>query len=210
MPDRPSPAHLAAALALLAVAALVGARLGSGPEAPRVGAAPIEVESASAGRRDGGRIVVHVAGAVRRPGVYRLPAGARVQDAVLRAGGAGPRADLTTVNLAGELEDGRQVVVPERAATAAGPGVATAAGSATAATGGSPAGTAAAATGPPINLNAATLEQLDALDGIGPTTAQKILDWRTEHGGFGSVEELAQIPGIGEVRMATLRERVTV
>lgn len=153
-------------------------------------------------RANGGKVTVHVAGAVRRPGVYRLPADARVNDALRRAGGARGRADLAAVNLAAKLEDGRQVLVPERATRAA------------AATGGaagaSAAATGATAPGAPINLNTATLEQLDELDGIGPTTAQHILDYRTEHNGFGSVDELDQVPGIGETRMAALRDKVRV
>jgi len=140
--------------------------------------------------------VVHVAGAVRRPGVYRMRPGARVDDALRRAGGATARADLTQVNLAAEVEDGRQVVVPERAPRAA------ASASSAAATGPAP--------GRPLNVNTATLEQLDALDGIGPGLAQRILDAREERGGFSSVEELAEIPGIGEARMASLREQVRV
>jgi competence protein ComEA len=142
----------------------------------------------------GGVIVVHVAGAVRRPGVYRLRAGARVEAAVRRAGGLRRRADVTQINLAAKLEDGRQVVVPEKApagdaAVAGAPGVA-----------GAPAG--------PVNLNTATAEQLDTLDGVGPATAAKILRYRQENGGFSSVEELGQIAGIGERRLAALREQV--
>jgi competence protein ComEA len=146
--------------------------------------------------------VVHVAGAVRRPGVYRLPAGARVQEAVRRAGGARPGADVNAINLAAKVVDGQQVVVPKRAGAggAAPPAGATPAGAAD--------GTALA--GPPISLNSATAEQLDTLDGVGPATAQKILDYREEHGGFGDVEELGQVPGIGEVRLTALREQVRV
>lgn len=137
--------------------------------------------------------VVHVAGAVRRPGVYRMPAGARVVEAVRRAGGATRRADLSALNLAARVADGRQVLVPERAGRAA-----------AAASG------AAAAPGAPIDLNTATLEQLDALDGIGPGMAQKILDHREAHNGFASVDELDQVPGIGAKRLTALREQVTV
>jgi competence protein ComEA len=157
-------------------------------------AAPIAVEEDGGG----GRLVVHVAGAVRDPGVYRLRAGARVDDAVARAGGATRRADLGGLNLAAELEDGRQVLVPERARGGGG--------------GGAVAGAAVPepAPGQPLNLNTATLEQLDTLSGIGPLTAQKILDFREERGGFGSVEELGEIPGIGEKRLASLREEVTL
>lgn len=163
-------------------------------------------------RGDGGaRVIVHVAGAVRRPGVYRLNAGSRVDDAVARAGGATAGADLSAVNLAAKAEDGRQVLVPRRTALpteAASGAQGTPAAGGSVAAGGSlgAAGTAPAA---PVNLGTATLEQLDALDGIGPATAQAILDHRDERGGFGSVEELAQISGIGPKRMATLREQVT-
>ena len=148
-----------------------------------------------------GRAVVHVAGAVRKPGVYRLADGARVQDAVRRAGGAGRGADLGAVNLAARVADGQQVVVPRRAPGANAEAAAAAAGAGTG-------GAGAAAHGPPISLSSATLEQLDTLDGVGPATAQKILDWRREHGGFRSVDDLGQVPGIGPKRLAALRERV--
>jgi competence protein ComEA len=142
---------------------------------------------------------VHVAGAVRRPGVYRLATGARVQDAVRRAGGARPGADVNAINLAAKVADGQQVVVPERAAR----GAAAVAG----ATGASAAPGAATA---PVSLNNATAEQLDTLDGVGPAIAQKILDFRESRGGFQSVEELGEIPGIGERRLASLRAQVTL
>ncbi len=142
-------------------------------------------------------VIVHVAGAVRRPGVYRMRANARVDDAVGRAGGVTRRADLTQVNLAAQVEDGRQVLVPVRVPTAAAGGGSASAGTPT-------------APGVPLNINTATLEQLDELDGIGPTTAQHILDYREEQGGFGSVEELGEVPGIGDVRLASLREQVRV
>ncbi len=141
----------------------------------------------------GGRLIVDVAGAVRKPGVYRMAQGARVQDALERAGGATAHADLSQINRAAKLEDGRQVLVPRRpprTASAAAPS------------------TAAATPAQPVNLNTATLEQLDTLDGVGPTTAQKIIDFRTAHGGFGSVDDLDQIPGIGEKKLAALREQV--
>ena len=141
------------------------------------------------------RVTVHVAGAVRRPGVYRLAPRSRVVDAVRRAGGARRRADLSALNLAAKLEDGRQVVVPLRAA----PGAPAAGGG-----GGARPRTA------PVDLNTATPEQLDELDGIGPGMAGAILEYREEHGGFGSVEELGQVPGIGEKRLAALREKVRV
>jgi competence protein ComEA len=148
--------------------------------------------------------IVHVAGAVRRPGVYRLAAGARVQDAVRRAGGTREGADVNGINLAAKVVDGQQVVVPARGR--AGTGAAAVAPGATAAGAGGTAG--AAASGPPISLNNATAEQLDALDGVGPATAQKIIAWRTQHGGFRSVADLGQVPGIGPKKLAALRDRV--
>jgi competence protein ComEA len=183
-----------AGAALMVVLGLSQLSRGGGEEvAASPGAATIAVEEGGGG---GERLVIHVAGAVRRPGVYRLRSGARVDDAVQRAGGATRRADLGGLNLAAELEDGRQVLVPERA-RAAGGGVATG-------------GASAPAPGQPVNLNTATLEQLDTLSGIGPLTAQKILDFREERGGFGSIEELGEIPGIGDKRLASLREEVTL
>lgn len=188
--------------------------------APPGGTAPDGAASSVRVGRDGGRVTVHVAGAVRRPGVYRLAAGARVDDALRSAGGPRGRADLTAVNLAAKLEDGRQVIVPEQAAgvvggspsagaVAAGGGGAGAGGAAsTGAAGGG--ATGAAGAGAPINLNSATLEQLDTLDGVGPGIAQRILDYRRQHGGFGRVEELGEVPGIGPKRLATLTALVTV
>jgi competence protein ComEA len=163
-----------------------------GAGAGGAGAGEVRVE-----RAGGGRVTVHIAGAVRRPGVYRLPPGARVNDALRRAGGARGRADLAAVNLAAKLEDGRQVLVPERAAA---PG-----------TGAAPAAPAPpGAPGAPVNLNTATLEQLDTLDGVGPGIAQRILDYREQHGGFTRVAELGEVPGIGAKRLATLTPLVTV
>jgi competence protein ComEA len=167
--------------------------------APSAAAPAVQVQDDAAGG-SAGHVFVHVAGAVRRPGVYTLRAGSRVADAVERAGGARPSADLSAVNLASKLEDGRQVLVPKRV----GGGVAaTAAGTAGA-------GAVPGVPAQPIDLNTATLEQLDTLDGVGPATAQKILDYRTEHGGFGSVDELGQVSGIGEKRLAALRDHVRV
>jgi competence protein ComEA len=195
VPEIPPRQLVACGLALLAVAVLAVWHLSrrGGPEA---GTSPpataIRVED---GDRRSGSVIVHVAGAVREPGVYRMRPEARVDDAVGRAGGATQRADLSQVNLAAKVEDGRQVLVPEKVKAAAG----VSAGTAT-------------PTDPrvPINLNTATLEQLDELDGIGPATAQNILDYREANGGFGSVEELGEVPGIGEVRLASLREQVRV
>jgi competence protein ComEA len=135
-------------------------------------------------------LVVDVTGAVARPGVYRLPAGSRVEDAVRRAGGASAKAELEAINRAARLADGQQVVVPE-----SGPaGVALAAG------GGEEEG--------PISLGTATVEQLDTIDGIGPVTAQDIVEFRDEHGGLASVDQLDQVSGIGPATMESLRARL--
>jgi competence protein ComEA len=139
------------------------------------------------------RLVVHVVGAVRRPGLYRLRDGSRIADAVRRAGGATRRADLSLVNLAAPVSDGTQVVVPRRAPPAA--------------ESGGPVEDPAAASGP-VHLNTATVEQLDELPGVGPVTAQKIVDYREQHGAFSSVDDLDAIPGIGPARLEQLRELV--
>jgi competence protein ComEA len=136
-----------------------------------------------------GDLVVDVTGAVRRPGVYRMPAGSRVDDAVIRAGGPLPQAELEVVNLAARLADGQQVVVPEHLAAA-------------------DAATGAAAEEGPISLGTATVGQLEEIDGIGPVTAGDIVKFRDEHGGLSSVEQLDQVPGIGPATMAALRERL--
>lgn len=188
--------QLATCAVILTAVAVLGSRWLERDTAqpPRANAAPIAIDGAG---DEGGRLTVHVAGAVRDPGVYRLAAGTRIHDAVRRAGGPTRTADLTQVNLAAKLEDGRQVLLPERLSTAE--AVAAGGGS-----GGAP------VPGVPLNLNTATLEQLDALDGIGPATAQQILDFRDANSGFGSVEELGEVPGIGDKRLATLREQVRV
>lgn len=137
------------------------------------------------------QVYVDVVGAVRRPGLYRVRTGARVADAVARAGGPARKADLQLVNLAALVADGEQVVVPRQG------GGTTAAAQAP---GSAPSG--------PVHLNSATLEQLDALPGVGPVTAQKIIDYRTQHGGFSSVDELDAVSGIGPARLADLRPLV--
>jgi competence protein ComEA len=142
---------------------------------------------------------------VRRPGVYRLRDGERIQDAVRRAGGPRRGADLNAINLAAKVADGQQVVVPRRVATGVA-GVAPASGADAAGA----AGDAATPQQPqqPVSLNSATAEQLDTLDGVGPATAQKILGWRREHGGFRSIDDLGEVPGIGPKRLAALRGKV--
>ncbi|MBS1863567.1 MAG: helix-hairpin-helix domain-containing protein [Actinobacteria bacterium] len=143
----------------------------------------------------GGDVVVDVTGEVARPGVYRLPAGSRVDDAVKRAGGATAKAETDSVNLAARLADGQQVVVPERV-----PGGGPAAMSSAGPAGGEEDG--------PISLGTATAAELDTIDGIGPVTAEGIIDFREEHGGLSSVDQLDQISGIGPATMEALRERL--
>ncbi|WP_445149970.1 helix-hairpin-helix domain-containing protein [Baekduia sp. Peel2402] len=192
--------YAACAVLVVVLGWRVLARDGSAPAGSHAAAgasssAPaVSVSAPSAAAR---RAVVHVVGAVREPGVYRVNDGTRVEDTIERAGGATARADLSAINLAAKVADGQQVVVPRRGAVAAtsAPGTGAA---------GSPGG------GAPINLNSATAEQLDTLDGVGPSTATKILEYRTAHGGFSSIEDLAQIPGIGPKRLESLRRQVTV
>ena len=146
---------------------------------------------------------VHVAGAVRRPGLYQVGPAARVAEALARAGGPTRRADLTAVNLAAPVEDGQQVVVVVKGAGASpttppsGPGSAAANGQ------GAP-----GQAGQPVSLSQATVEQLDTLDGIGPTLAARILEFGKAHGGFRSVDQLQEVEGIGPKRFEALREAV--
>jgi competence protein ComEA len=193
----------AAFLAAFALLHLIGSR-GSGDAgsavridrrvAPTGGAASTAGAPSAADR--GATIYVHVAGAVRRSGLLRVPSGSRIAMAVEQAGGPTRRADLSGVNLAAKVEDGQQILVPVRGAV---PSLGGVAGSAVP-------GTVGAAAGPKPSLGTATLEQLDQIDGIGPTLAQRIVEYRTEHGGFHSIGELREVEGIGEKRFETLRE----
>jgi competence protein ComEA len=178
-------------LALLALAGRTLAGAGGATAEPAAALVPERSQSAAAAQR----LTVHVAGAVRRPGLYRLAEGKRVADAVARAGGATAKADTAAINLAAPLADGIQVLVPRRVVVAAG----------SAAAGSSESGSTAAG---PVSLSSATVEQLDALPGVGPVTAQKIIDYRAEHGGFRSVDDLDAIPGIGPARLEQLRDVV--
>jgi competence protein ComEA len=143
---------------------------------------PALVSAAASGQAKTGEIVVAVSGQVHQPGLVRLPAGSRVADALLAAGGALPGTDLSAVNLARKLVDGELVAV----------------------------GIAGTAEPGPLNLNTATLAQLDALPGVGPVLAQRIIDFRAKRGGFTQVDELRQVDGIGEETFARLKDLVAV
>jgi len=176
---------------LVLLLAVAGSRIaGVGASRGPAAVAPLSrIRSARAGAQP--PLVVHVVGAVRRAGLFRLRDGSRVADALARAGGPTRHADLAAVNLAAPLVDGEQVVVPRR-----GPG-------------GSTAVTAAPGAGAKVSLGSATVEQLDELPGVGPVTAQKIVDWRSTHGPFRSVDDLDDVPGIGPARIEQLRDLVT-
>jgi competence protein ComEA len=188
LPDISRRRALAYVLALLTVLSLAG-RVALRDESPAPAAAPLNLRAEPPPAR---KVVVHVVGQVYKPGLYSLPEGSRVDDAIKRAGGPKPKAALALVNLAAPVADGQQVVVPSNREAAQ------------ALAGGSMAG----GTGGPVHLNSATLDQLDELPGIGPVTAQKILDYRSEHGAFGSVEELDAVPGIGPATLDELRDLV--
>jgi competence protein ComEA len=186
-------AYLVVVLVLLALGGrfLVGAIAQPGKPA---GQPALALDATSVTEPPPPDVVVHVVGAVRRPGLYQLPEGSRTDDAIRKAGGAKPRADLSLVNLAAPVADGQQIIVPTRqkpGATPAGAAVPTA-----------PSG--------PVHLNTATLEQLDELPGVGPVTAEKILAYREEHGAFQSVDELDAVPGIGPARLEELRQLVAL
>ncbi len=188
------PARRLLAVAVLALVVLVvawrHASAGGSAGGTALRVAPI-VPSAPAGRASAAApaLVVDVAGAVRRPGLVHLAKGARVADAVARAGGLTRRADRSGVNFAAPVSDGQQVLVPERGAG-----------------GGAAGGSAGAgASAGPVSLSSASAEQLDTLPGIGPVTAQKIVAYRQQHGAFTSVDGLDAIPGIGPARIAELQ-----
>ncbi len=187
---------LLTALAAIAILVIGWQHLQSGSSIERASYASSSPQTSSGGAAATATepivVVVDVTGAVRHPGVYRLGSGARVLDAVKRAGPL-PTADVSAVNLAARLTDGEQVVVPRRGQSV------------------TPAGSGSGATpSAPVSLNSGTLEQLETLDGIGPSLAQRIIDYRTAHGGFRSLADLDQVSGIGPARLAALRGHVTL
>lgn len=198
-------------IALVIAAALVGAiaaYVSARPEVEPVSSVTestgTPLDDAGGGGNDGNRgvtkeLIVHVAGLVKSPGVVTLPSGSRVIDALEAAGGAKGKADLNVLNLARVLADGEQVLVGSEPTT-----MSAVAGSAGAG------GAGASPTGALMSLNAATLEQLETLPGIGPALGQRILDWRTEHGQFSSVDELREVSGIGDATFSELEPLVTV
>lgn len=212
MPTTPSRPQLAVYAALAVAVLLIGARfLRTGDDSapsPR----PAYAATTDAGLPDGlsaaagaaaedpaagGRLVVDVKGAVRRPGVYRLAAGARVYDAVRRAGGLSRRADRVGVNLAARLVDGGEVVVPARGVARTAP-----AGATTGAVQDDPSAPLS------LDLNTASEQELEQLDGVGPATAAKIVAYREQHGGFASVDELDEVNGIGPAKLAAIRAQL--
>ncbi|QXC61543.1 ComEA family DNA-binding protein [Aquihabitans sp. G128] len=160
-------------------------------------------------------LVVQASGAVAHPGVYRLAAGARVDDVVRAAGGLGPQADADRVNLAAPVADGERVWIPRTGEDAppdvvAGGGGGTSTGSGAGTGGAGSGGAGSTAPAGPVDLNQATAEQLDTLPGVGPATATAILAYRDEHGPFTSVDDLLEVRGIGDAKLEQLRPLVTV
>ena len=194
--------NLAARAGSVSGGSTMGSPMGAAPANGRLGLAP-GVTTTSV------FLVIHVAGAVKEPGVHRLAAGARIDDAVRAAGGPTPGANVDALNLAAPLTDGSRVYVPTRGETAApvivdptpAPGYVSA--------GAGSSGGATVASGP-VDLNTATAEQLDTLPGVGPATAAAIIDYRTQHGRLRSVTELLEIRGIGDAKLASLRSKVRV
>jgi competence protein ComEA len=198
------------AIALVALAALVGGGFVWARATPRLDAAagqeavapsdqtlPRAAPDTSATAAPADEVAVHVAGRVRRPGLVRLPAGSRVQDAIRAAGGVTSGADLNAINLARKLTDGEQIRVPAPGDPAPPPDAA------------SPPGSSGATPSAPLDLNTATAEQLDTLPGVGEVTAGRIVTYRSAHP-FTTVDELLEVPGIGQRRFEQLKDLVTV
>lgn len=190
------------ALAILAVAVVAGAgfafiKARPKPEPSPSAAGVALVAPATPTASPTTSIVVHVAGAVHKPGVYSFPSGSRVGDAIIAAGGAAPGADINSINLARPLADGERVWIPRKGETpppeasgaSAGPG---------------------GAAGGKVNINAASAAQLEDLPGIGPALAERIVEYRTQHGPFRTIRDLMKVTGIGEKKFAALEDYVTV
>jgi competence protein ComEA len=202
-------AYLAAAAVLVVIAARIASRAGgSAPAASISMAAPASASPARARPRAAPPprplIWIDVAGAVRRPGLYSLPQGARTAAALQRAGGVRVRADRAAVNLAAKLVDGQQVFVPARGGASLGAAAGVAGGNAPAT--GTPAAAGPAAR---ISLSSATQAQLEELDGIGPALAQRIIQYRQQQGGFRSIDQLQEVAGIGAKRFEALKASIT-
>jgi competence protein ComEA len=150
-------------------------------------------------------IIVYVSGAIEFPGTYSLPAGSRVGDALEAAGGTTARADASRLNLAARLDDGEQVEVPEKVGQAQGQGSGSSSGNSVLSgpTPGAPSGSL-------VNINTATLEELDTLPGIGPATAQKIIEYRDANGPFQALEEIMNVPGIGPATFERIKDLITL
>lgn len=171
--------------------ALAGVAIFGGSTPAAEAPPPLPPARAQVSAPSSGKLVISVVGHVRNPGLIKVPSGSRVDDAVRAAGGAVPGTDLTGLNLARKLTDGEQLAVGVTAAA--------------------PSGAAGAAASPgKVDLNSATPEQLDTLPGVGEVTAKRIVDWRTQHGGFASVEQLRDVDGIGASKFDKLREQVSV
>ena len=198
---RPPPAPVEASIPVETAAR-------SGPTSAPGGAAGAPGESAGSTTTTAATaVVVHAAGAVARPGLYRLRVGARVADVIDAAGGLAPAADGSRINVAAPVADGERVYVL-RVGEAAVPDPVGGSGGPVA--GGGSTGPGSSVPAGPVDLNTATAEELDTLPGVGPSTAQAIIDYRTEHGRFRSVEDLLDVRGIGDAKLAELRPRVIV
>jgi competence protein ComEA len=189
-----------AVLALLGVLGGYGFAVRARPKATKVSLGSASVHPSATPRQ----VFVHVGGAVRRPGVYHLREGSRIHAAVYAAGGATSDADLDSLNLAAKIKDGDKILVPHRQSSPAQP------------TGGGSGGTTTAAQPQPggqparVNINTAPLAELETLPGVGPSIAQRIIDFREKNGGFRKVEDLLEVPGIGPKKFEELKDHVTV